>query len=111
MVTRSTSYRLRASSPQPVKGQCDQLGEPPVATIGFVLQTFKAEQIVTDSCEDKSQLLCSTDMVGLGGNFTSASYSAQRFLDPDTNEIIFTATETRDREIILEDDVPGASNL
>jgi hypothetical protein len=50
-------------------------------------------------------------MVGLGGNFVSASYAAQRFLDPDTGGIIFTSTETRREIIIDEDDVPGAANL
>ena len=111
MVTRTTSYRLRASTPQPTKGECATLNEPAPATIGFVLQTFKAEQQNTDTCEDKEQLLCSNDMLGLGGNFVSASYSAQKFLDPDTGNLIFIATEVRDFEIIEEDDVPGASNL
>ena len=111
MVTRTISYTLRASTPQPLKGECATLNEPAPATIGFVLQTFKAERQNTDTCEDEDQLLCSNDMLGLGGNFVSASYSAQRFLDPDTGAIIFTSTVTRDREIIDEDEVPGASNL
>lgn len=111
MTTRSTSYRLRASTPQPRKGDCASLNEPAPATIGFVLQTFKAERLRTQTCEDKSELLCSNDMVGLGGNFISASYTAQRFLDPDTNSIIFQATETPEEEIIDEDDVPGVNNL
>jgi hypothetical protein len=50
-------------------------------------------------------------MIGLGGNYVSASYSAQRFLDPDTGNIVFQATETYDRVIIDEDEVPGASAL
>jgi hypothetical protein len=50
-------------------------------------------------------------MIGLGGNYVSASYSAQRFLDSDTGDIVFQATETYDREIIDEDDVPGTANL
>lgn len=111
MVTRSTSYRLRSSTPQPRKGECATLNEPAPSTIGFVLQTFKAEKQFTDTCEDKEELLCSNDMLGLGGNFVSASYSAQRFVNPDNGNIIFNATEVRDFEVIEEDDVPGASNL
>ncbi len=111
MVTRSTSYTLRASSPQPLKGECSTLDTPAPATIGFVLQTFKAEKQDTDTCEDQAEILCSNDMVGLGGEFVSASYTAQRFLDPDTGGIIFTSTEIRREEVIEEDDVPGASNL
>ena len=111
MVTRSTSFRLRASTPQPAKGECATLDTPAPATIGFILQTFKAEKQFTDTCEDKEQLLCSNDMLGLGGNFVSASYTAQRFLDPDTGNILFNASEVRDFEIIEEADVPGAGNL
>ncbi len=111
MVTRSTSYKLRASTPQPVKGECATLGSPAPATVAFVLQTFKAEKQDTDTCEDKSQILCSNDMVGLGGNYVSASYSAQKFLDPDTNEQIFTSQEVFREVIIEESEVPGASNL
>ena len=111
MVTRTTSYRLRAGAPAPIKGDCTSLEAPAPATISFVLQTFKAEKQVTDTCEDKEQLLCSTDMTGLGGNFRSASYTAQRFLDPDTGEIIFQATEALREEFIEEDEVPGVNNL
>lgn len=112
MVTRSTSYRLRASQPTPISDTCEtSIAAQPGGIAGFVFQTFKAEKILTDTCDDKRQLLCSTDMIGLGGNYTSASYSAQRFLDPDTNEIVFQASEVFDREIIDEDDVPGAGNL
>ncbi len=111
MVTRSTSFRLRASTPQPAKGECATVGDPAPATDSFVLQTFKAEKQFTDTCEDKRQLLCSNDMLGLGGNFVSASYTAQRFLDPDTDEIVFQASEVRDFEIIEESEVPGAGNL
>lgn len=111
MVTRATSYRLRAGSPQPVKGDCTSLEEPAPDTIGFVLQTFMAEKTVTDTCEDKAELLCSNDMQGLGGNYISASYTAQRFLDPDTNEIIFQSSETLAEEYIEEDEVPGVENL
>jgi len=110
MVTRSTSYKLRSSGPQARSDTCGaSIASTPGTISGFVLQTFKAESIITDTCEDKAQLLCSTDMIGLGGNYVSASYSAQRFLDPDTGGIVFTATETYDRVIINEDDVPGAS--
>ena len=91
MVTRSVSYTLRASSPQPLKGECATLDTPAPPTIGFVL--------------------CSNDMIGLGGEFVSASYTAQRFIDPDTGGIVFTATETRREEVIDEDEVPGAGNL
>ena len=111
MVSRSTSYTLRASTPQPLKGECATLDTPAPSTIGFVLQTFKAEKQNTDTCEDQTQLLCSNDMKGLGGDFVSASYTAQRFLDADTGGIVFQSTETRFREIIEEDDVPGAGNL
>jgi len=111
MVLRSTSYTLRASSPQPVKGECATLDTPAPATVAFVLQTFKAEKQNTDTCEDQTQILCSNDMKGLGGEFASASYSAQRFIDPDTGGIVFQATEARYREIIEEDEVPGAANL
>ncbi len=111
MVTRSTSFSLRASTPQPLKGECATLNEPAPSTIGFVLQTFKAEKVVTDTCEDKAELLCSNDMLGLGGEFVSASYSSQRLFDPATGELVFIASETRDREIIDEDDVPGVPNL
>lgn len=112
MVARSVAYRLRAAAPQPSKGVCaDPLLNPNPATIGFVLQTFKAEKIQTDSCEDQSQLLCSNDMLGLGGQYVSASYTAQRFLDPDSGQIIFTAQETKEAQIIDEDDVPGLANI
>jgi len=112
MVLRTTSYRLRASQPQPIKGRCpDPLLDPNPATIGFVLQTFKAEKTETDTCDDQDTLLCSNDMLGLGGQYVSASYSAQRFLDPDTGNLVFTSQETREREIIEEDEVPGVSNL
>ncbi len=114
MVTRSTSYRLRSSGPQARSDTCSA-GSPteadPSAISGFVLQTFLAEEIITDSCGDKEQILCSTDMIGLGGNYTAASYTAQRFLDPDSGNIVFQASETFDRVIIDEDDVPGAANL
>ena len=112
MVTRSTAYRLRSSGPQARSDKCaTAIASQPGTITGFVVQTFKAEQIITDTCEDKSQILCSTDMLGLGGNYTAASYSAQRFLDPDTSEIVFQASETFDRVIITEDDVPGAAAL
>ncbi|KKM26859.1 hypothetical protein LCGC14_1580580 [marine sediment metagenome] len=111
MVTRTTSYKLRASTPQPSKGDCTTLEEPAPATISFILQTFMAEKQITDSCEDKTELLCSNDMTGLGGNYRSASYSAQKFLDPDTNEIVFQATETLREDFIEEDEVPGVTNL
>ena len=111
MVTRTISYTLRAGTPQPLKGECATLNEPAPATVGFVLQTFKAEKQNTDTCEDQDQLLCSNDMLGLGGDYVSASYSAQRFLDAETGEIIFTSSVVRDREIIEEDEVPGVSNL
>jgi len=111
MVTRTTSFRLRSSTPQPAKGDCATFGSPAPSTIGFVLQTFKAEKQFTDTCEDQTELLCSNDMLGLGGNFVSASYTAQRFLDADTGEIVFQSSEVRDFEIIDEDEVPGAGNL
>lgn len=112
MVTRSTSYRLRAAAPQPSKGVCaDSLLNPAPPTIAFILQTFKAERQNTDTCEDQDQLLCSNDMLGLGGEYVSASYTAQRFFDPDTNQIVFQASETKDAVIIDEDEVPGMSNL
>jgi len=111
MVTRSTSFTLRASQPQPVKGECATLDTPAPATIGFVLQTFKAEKQDTDTCEDQAKLLCSNDMVGLGGEFVSASYTAQRFVDPDTGDRVFTSTEVHREEIIDEDEVPGAASL
>ncbi len=111
MVLRSTSFTLRASAPQPVKGECATLDTPAPATIAFVLQTFKAEKQDTDTCEDQANLLCSNDMIGLGGDFVSASYTAQRFTDPDTGGIIFTSTEVHREEIIEEDQVPGAANL
>lgn len=110
MVLRSTSYRIRAAAPQPFKGRCtDPLLDPNPATIGFVLQTFKAERLQTDSCEDQSQILCSNDMLGLGGQYVSASYTAQRFLDPDTGQIIFNSQETRQAVFIDEDEVPGTT--
>ncbi len=111
MVTRTTAYRLRSSSPQPTKGDCTTLEEPAPSTIGFVLQTFMAEKTITDTCEDKTELLCSNDMRGLGGTYISASYTAQRFLDPDTNAIVFQATETLEEEFIEENEVPGVTNL
>lgn len=111
MVTRTIAYRLRAGAPQPTKGDCTSLEAPAPDTIGFVLQTFMAEKQVTDSCEDKTELLCSNDMTGLGGNYTSASYTAQRFLDPDTEELVFQASETLQEEFIEEDEVPGVNNL
>jgi len=111
MVTRTLSYRLRAGAPQPTKGDCTTLDEPAPSTLGFILQTFKAEKTTTDSCEDKEDLLCSNDMRGLGGNYLSASYTAQKFLDPDTNALVFKSSETLEEEVIEEDDVPGASNL
>lgn len=111
MVTRSVAYRLRSGGPSPSKGDCSSLSSPAPATIGFVLQTFKAEKITTDSCEDKTRLLCSNDMEGLGGNYTSASYNSQRFLDPDTEQIVFQASETFAPQIIEEDEIPGVLNL
>ena len=112
MVVRSTSFRLRAAGPQPFSGRCaDPLLDPNPVTIGFVIQTFKAEKTVNDSCDDQSRLLCSNDMLGLGGDFVSASYTAQRFLDPDTQQIVFTSQESRRAEIIEEDEVPGVVNL
>lgn len=111
MVTRTTSFTLRASSPTPVKGECATIDSPAPTTIAFVLQTFRAEKKETDTCEDQTQLLCSTDMKGLGGDYVSASYTAQRFTDSTTGDIVFTSTETFFREIIDEDDVPGASTL
>lgn len=112
MVTRSTSFRLRSSGPQARSDTCGTgLAIEPGAISSFVMQTFKAEKIITDTCEDKEQLLCSTDMIGLGGNYTAASYTAQRFLDTDSGNIVFQASETFDRIIIDEDDVPGAAAL
>ena len=111
MVTQTISYTLRAGSPQPFHGDCTSLEAPVSATAGFVLQTFMAEKLVTFTCEDKEDLLCSNDMRGLGGGYLSASYTAQRFLDPDTNELVFQATESLEEEYIQEDDVPGVSNL
>jgi len=111
MVTRNTSFSLRAAGPQPIKGVCATGADPNPPNSGFVLQTFKASRQFVDSCEDKSQLLCSNDMLGLGGQFVSASYSAQRFLDPETGNIVFQAQETRDSETIDEDEIPGILNL
>jgi len=51
-------------------------------------------------------------MEGLGGNYVSASYTAQRFLDPENdNGIVFTSSEVHKEEIIEETEVPGAENL
>ncbi len=113
MVTRSISYRLRSSGPQARSDSCSTVPtEGEIGTIsGFVLQTFKAEEIITDTCGDKDQILCSTDMIGLGGNYSAASYTAQRFVDPDSGNIVFQASETFDRTIIDEDAVPGAVAL
>lgn len=111
MVTRTTSFTLRAGSPTPIKGECATIDTPAPATVAFVLQTFKAEKQETDTCEDQEKLLCSNDMKGLGGDYVSASYTAQRFVDGTTGAIVFTSTETFFREIIDEDEVPGASNL
>lgn len=112
MVTRSTSYRLRSSGPQAHTDVCaTDLASNPGNITGFIMQTFMAEEIITDTCGDKEQILCSTDMIGLGGNYTAASYTAQRFVDPDSGNIVFQASETFDRIIIDEDDVPGASAL
>jgi len=112
MVTRSTSYRLRSSGPQARSDTCGTgLAADPGTISSFVMQTFMAEEIITDSCGDKEQILCSTDMIGLGGNYTAASYTAQRFVDPDSGNIVFQASETFDRVIIDEDDVPGAAAL
>ena len=113
MVKRSTSYRLRSAGPQARSDSCSTVpSEADAGTIsGYVLQTFKAEEIITDSCGDKEQILCSTDMIGLGGNYTSASYTAQRFVDPDSGNIVFQASETYDRIIIDEAQVPGAAAL
>jgi hypothetical protein len=94
----------------PLKGQCPTGVDPNPATVGYVLQTFMAEKHTTDSCEDQEQLLCSEDMLGLGGEFVSASYTAQRFLDED-GVLVFQATESREPEYISEDDVPGMENL
>lgn len=111
MVTRSTSYTLRASTPQPLKGECTTIDTPAPSTIGYVLQTFKAARQLTDSCEDQEELLCSNDMVGLGGTYVSASYTAQKFVDPDTDSIIFTEQKVYEEEIIEESEVPGADSL
>jgi hypothetical protein len=112
MVTRTTAYRLRSSGPQARSDTCGTgLAIEPGTISSYVLQTFKAESIITDTCGDKEQILCSTDMIGLGGNYTAASYTAQRFLDPDNGNIVFQASETFDRVIIEEDAVPGASAL
>ena len=112
MVTQSISYNLRASSPQPSKGRCsDPLLDPNPPTVSFFLQTFKAEKRTTQTCEDQAELLCSNDMLGLGGLYVSASYTAQRFLDPDTNALVFSSSESREAEIIEEDEVPGANLL
>ncbi len=111
MVTRSTSYTLRMSSPQPIKGECSTIDTPAPATVAFVLQTFRAEKQLTDTCEDQEKLLCSNDMKGLGGKYVSASYTAQRFVDGTTGAIVFTSTETLFREIVEESEVPGASSL
>ncbi len=114
MVTQTTAYTLRAGAPQP-KTQCtiraNQTNLQIQRTSGFIIQTFKAERLVSESCEDNSEILCSNDMIGLGGNFLNASYTAQRFLDPDTGAIIFQSRETRDVVFIEEDEVPGAGNL
>jgi hypothetical protein len=112
MVIRSTSYRLRSSGPQARSDTCGtDLVTTPGNITGFVMQTFMAEEIITDSCGDKEQILCSTDMIGLGGNYSAASYTAQRFVDPDSGNLVFQASETYDRVIIDEDDVPGAAAL
>ena len=114
MVTQTTQYTLRAGAPQPKSVCVLQQGQTNLQvqrTTGFVLQTFKAEKTISEACEDKADILCSNDMIGLGGNFLNASYTAQRFLDPDTGGILFQARETRDRVIIEVSDVPGAGNL
>lgn len=111
MVTRAISYTLRMGTPAPVKGECATIDTPAPATVAFVLQTFKAEKQLTDTCEDQTQLLCSNDMKGLGGKYVSASYTAQRFVDGTTKEIVFTSTEALFREIVEESEVPGASSL
>jgi len=114
MVTQTTQYSLRAGAPQPISEcqlQSNQTNLQIQRTKGFVLQTFKAEKIVTESCEDKEELLCSSDMVGLGGNYLNANYTAQRFLNPDNGAIVFVSKETLDFEVIEEDEVPGAGNL
>lgn len=111
MVTQSTSYKLRAATPQPYKGDCSTLENPAPATIGFVLQTFMAEKQVTEVCEDQINILCSNDMIGMGGAFVSASFTAQRFLDPDTGDMVFIDQRTKREEYIDEDEVPGVGNL
>ncbi len=114
MVTQTTQYTLRAGGPQPISEcqlQPNQTNLQIQRTTGFILQTFKAEKSVSESCEDKEALLCSNDMVGLGGNFLNASYTAQRFLNPDNGAIVFQARETLDRVIIEESEIPGVGNL
>ena len=114
MVTQTTSYKLRASAPQPISNCTLSQGQSNLQiqrTVGYVMQTFKAEVVLSEMCEDDDELLCSTDMVGLGGNFQSANYTAQKFLDSETGGIIFIANKVRDRTFINEDDVPGVSNL
>lgn len=114
MVTQTTAYTLRAGAPQPktvCSIQANQTNLQVQRAAGFIIQTFKAEKLITESCDDKADLLCSNDMIGLGGNFLNASYTAQRFLDPVTGSLVFQARETRDRIIIDEDDVPGSGLL
>ena len=108
MTLRTVSYRLRSAGPTPSKGVCaNPLLEPNPATTSFVIQSFKAERSAVDACEDQANLLCSNDMLGLGGEYVSASYTAQRFLDPNTNAMVFTSQESKESIIIDEDEVPG----
>jgi len=110
MSSQAVSFKLRSGGPQPRKGDCTTLGQA-APTTTFVLQTFLAEKSVSNICEDKAKLLCSTDMDGLGGAYVSASYTAQRFFDPTTNSLVFQATETLFPIYVDEFSVPGMTNL
>jgi len=110
VTTQSISYKLRSGGPQPQKGDCTTLGQP-MPLSSFVLQTFMASKTISEICEDQARFLCSTDMEGLGGEYVSASYTAQRFFDPATKDLVFQSNQVRKDIYIEENEVPGVTNL
>ena len=94
----STAYRLRSGGIQPG-------GEGEIS--GFILQTFGAEKTTIYNYPSITELPESEDMLGLGGNLSSASFQGTNYTVGAGGDMSFTGSKQFDPVFIEESEIPG----